>query len=197
MKTVKLLGGAALFTVLALAACQKSKDSTQASSSVESINARPPRQMGSCEPNAYVVTLVSANTPTANGYEWIWTVQNPNPGNGLNGTTQNLSHWGFPINACVPANTITGAGYSADGVNWTNFTPIVQPDPSQACMTAPVLKFDFGTNGGNLSYYRIYTNTQYEVNADASAYYKSGSNTGCCVFSFDGMYCGGEDGVIR
>ena len=157
--------------------------------------------MGPCEPNAYLVTLVSSNNEvaTANGtvYEWIWTVTNPAPGNGMNGTTQDMSHWGFPLNACVDATTVVGAAYSTDGTNWNSFTPDIQVDPSQPCMTSPVLKFNYGTSGGAPTYYRVYTSVPYEIDEAAQAYYKSGSNTGCCVFGFDGMGCGGDGGVIR
>jgi hypothetical protein len=205
MKTTKLLMSAAIATLGFLAACEKSKDvktPLNAGSPVETtINARPPRTMGPCEPNAYMVTLINSNVivETANGplYEWTWSVQNPAPGNGTNGTTQDMSHWGFPINACVDLSTLASAAYSGNGVDWTTFTPNVTVDISQACMTSAVLKFNYGTYGGNPSYYRIYTTVPYEIDMEALAYYKSGSNTGCCVFAFDGMYCGGDDGEIR
>ena len=200
MKTSRLLAGAAFASLMVFAACQKSKD-IPADSSEQTVNLRPPRQMGPCEPNAYLVTLVSSNNEvaTANGtvYEWIWTVQNPAPGNGMNGTTQDMSHWGFPLNACVDATTVVGAAYSTDGTNWNSFTPDIQVDPSQPCMTSPVLKFNYGTSGGAPTYYRVYTSVPYEIDEAAQAYYKSGSNTGCCVFGFDGMGCGGDGGVIR
>jgi hypothetical protein len=204
MKTSKLLMSAAIGSLLVLAACEKSKDvkTTPQSSPVETtLNQRPPRQMGPCEPNAYLVTLLSSNVIVqSNGidlYEWTWSVQNPAPGTGTNGTTQDMSHWGFPINACIDPGTLASAAYSPNGVNWTTFTPTIQTDASQACMTSPVLKFNYGTIGGNPSYYRLYTTVPYEIDETAQAYYKSGSNTGCCVFSFDGMWCGGDDGEIR
>jgi hypothetical protein len=33
----------------------------------------------------------------AGSWEWIWSIQNPNPGNGTNGTVQDLSHWGITL----------------------------------------------------------------------------------------------------
>jgi hypothetical protein len=204
MKTIRLMMSAAIGSLLVLSACEKSKDvkTIPQSSPVETtINSRPPRQMGPCEPNAYLVTLLSSNVIVENNgqtlYEWTWSVQNPAPGNGTNGTTQDMSHWGFPINACIDLGTLASAAYSPNGVDWTSFTPSVQTDISQPCITTPVLKFNYGTFGGNPSYYRLYTTVPYEIDETASAYYKSGSATGCCVFSFDGMWCGGEDGEIR
>lgn len=143
-----------------------------------------------CNPNAYVVTLESRTQ--VNGYwEWIWSVQNPNPGNGKNGTTQDLSHWGMQLGSCVNLTSVTSAGYSRDGLTWTNFTPSYQSDPSQGCMTSPVLKFDFGTSGSAKTYYRLIVNQDFTA-GPVQGYYKSGINTGCCTFSFNGISaCGG------
>src|SRR5262245_36597027 len=44
--------------------------------------------------NNYDIALESMN-PVGSNWEWIWTVTNVNPGNGNNGTVQNLSHWGM------------------------------------------------------------------------------------------------------
>ncbi len=198
MKTIKLLFCGTFASMLFFTSCQKAKETkTTTRTAIEAEFNRPPRNMGACEPNAYLVTLISSNVETGAGtWEWTWTVQNPNPGNGLNGTTQNMSHWGFPIATCVDATTIVGAAYSADGVNWNNFTPTIQPDPSQPCISDPVLKFDFGTNASAPSYYKLVLSAQYEVSETATAYYKSGSNTGCCLFQIDGMGCV-DDGEIR
>lgn len=198
MKTIKLLFCGAFASMLFFSSCQKAKDSTtSASTTIAPEFNRPPRNMGACEPNAYLVTLISSNVETGAGtWEWTWTVQNPNPGNGMNGTTQDMSHWGFPMSTCVDPASIVGAAYSADGVNWNSFTPSIEVDPSQPCMTDPVLKFNYGTFGGAPSYYKVIVNTQYEINETANAYYKSGSNTGCCVFQIDGMGCV-DDGEVR
>lgn len=92
---------------------------------------------------------------------------------------------------CVNLSTLVSAAYSSDGQNWTGFTPSYQPDPSQGCMTDPVLKFDFGTLGTAKSYYRLVVSQDYTI-GDAIGYYKSGNNTGCCTFNFIGIGgCGG------
>jgi hypothetical protein len=55
-------------------------------------------------------------------------------------------------------------------------------------MTTPVLKFDFGTNGSAKSYYKLVVNMDYPA-GPSPAYYKSGNNTGCCTFTFNGIGC--------
>jgi len=145
---------------------------------------------GTCNPNAYIITLESHTLVNGN-WEWVWSVYNPNPGNGNNGTAQNLSHWGMQLASCVNYSSVTGAAYSSDGLSWTDFTPVNQTDPSQGCMTSPVIKFDFGTSGSTKSYYRLTVNQDY-TEGPAIGYYKSGSRTGCCTFSFTGINdCGG------
>jgi hypothetical protein len=151
---------------------------------------------GTCNPNAYTITLESHTLVNGN-WEWIWSVQNPNPGNGNNGTSQDLSHWGMQVGSCVNLSSIVSGAYSSDGINWTNFTPSYQTDPSQSCMTIPVIKFDFGTTGGNKSYYRLVVNQDFTP-GPVAGYYKSGVNTGCCTFSFTGIAgCGGPIEIIE
>jgi hypothetical protein len=152
--------------------------------------------MGTCNPNAYIITLESHSL--VNGYwEWVWSVNNPNPGNGNNGTAQNLSHWGMQLAGCVNWSSVTEAAYSSDGLSWTDFTPVNQTDPSQGCMTSPVIKFDFGTSGSAKSYYRLTVSQDYSE-GPAVGYYKSGSRTGCCTFNFTGINdCGGPVEVVE
>ena len=83
--------------------------------------AKKPAPEGTCNPDAYTVTLESETQVNGN-WEWVWSVQNHNPGNGSNGTSQDLSNWGMPLGFCVSWESVVGAGYSADGSNWTNFT---------------------------------------------------------------------------
>jgi hypothetical protein len=144
----------------------------------------------SCNASAYLITLEEV-IHTGSTWEWIWSVQNPNPGNGNGGTVQNLSHWGMQLAACVNSASIVGAAYSPDNISWTNFIPIIAVDPSQGCFSAPVLKFDYGTTGGNKSYYKLIVNQVYTVGASVG-YFKSGTRTGCCTFSFPGISCGGQ-----
>jgi hypothetical protein len=143
-----------------------------------------------CNADAYVITLENVNY-TGSTWEWVWSVRNPNPGNGTNGTVQNLSHWGMQFGGCFNLLSIVSAAYSADSLNWTSFNPSYAVDPSQGCFTAPVFKFDFGTTGGNKSYYKLEVNQPYTVAASVG-YFKSGNRTGCCTFSFPGFSCGGQ-----
>lgn len=199
MKTFKLsLLATTLFFIL-FTACQQSAhkeltapqnaDLSPASSSGgysrEGDNVVP--STASCNPNAYIITLESKTLVNGN-WEWVWSVQNPNPGNGSEGTVQNLSHWGMQFGPCDIISSVTGAAYSPDGVNWTSFTPLYQVDPSQECVTSPVFKFDYGTTGSAKSYYKLILNQDYEQGS-SFGYYKSGVKTGCCTFSFTGIFC--------
>jgi hypothetical protein len=162
-------------------------------SQVESAIAETGRaSSGTCNPNAYTVILES-KTAVAGGWEWIWSVQNPNPGNGNNGTVQDLSHWGMTFGACFAPSSMVSAAYSGNGSTWTSFVPSYQADPSQSCMSLPVLKFDFGTQGTAKSYYKLVVNADYATGS-TSAYYKSGGNTGCCTFTFTGIACEEAEG---
>ncbi len=158
-------------------------------------SAKKPSNSDACNPNAYIVTLES-RTHVNQSWEWIWSVQNSNPGNGNDGTIQDLSHWGMQFGGCVSLENIIEAAYSSDAINWTGFDPSYQLDHSQACMTTPVIKFDFGTSGDAKSYYRITFNQDYPVGV-ASGYYKSGNRTGCCTFTFAGVSCIQDDIIIR
>ncbi|MBK8953656.1 MAG: hypothetical protein IPM85_16850 [Chitinophagaceae bacterium] len=140
-----------------------------------------------CNSGAYTVTLESRNNINGN-WEWIWSVQNSNPGNGNNGTVQDLSHWGMQFGSCFNWSSVVSAAFSADGITWVLFSPVYASDPSQSCMTVPVLKFDFGTTGSAKSYYKLVVNQNFVIE-QTPAYYKSGSSTGCCTFSFSGIGC--------
>lgn len=145
--------------------------------------------------DGYTITLVSHDKNADGNWEWIWTIKNNNPGNGNNGTYQNLSHWVFEPGTCLMAEDIVSAAHSGNG---TDFTEILapynfQPDPSFAntcgIETGNVFKFNFGTDGSNLSYYKLVVNKNFDVNTDAVAYLKSGNNTGCGTMNFDGIGC--------
>jgi hypothetical protein len=92
-------------------------------------------------------------------------------------------------------SAVVGAAYSADGITWTSFVPVYQTDPSQGCVATPVLKFDYGTVGSAKSYYKLVLNQSFPIGA-SFGYYKSGANTGCCTFTFNGIKCP-EEGDIR
>jgi outer membrane murein-binding lipoprotein Lpp len=150
---------------------------------------------GTCNPNAYIVTLES-KTLVGSNWEWIWSVQNSNPGNGTNGTVQDLSHWGMQFGTCFIWPHVVAAAYSFNNTSWTSFTPSYSVDPSQGCVTTPVLKFDVGTSGTARTYYRLTLNHDYPT-GPSFGYYKSGQRTGCCTFSFNGVGCPADDGSDR
>jgi len=139
--------------------------------------------------NPYSITLESVTDNGDNTWTWVWSVQNTNPGNGNNGTAQDLSNWGFAFGACVTASNLVNAGYSQNGTDWTNFNPQIAIDPSQTCFTRPVVKFEFETTGSQKSWYRLVINKNLPVNNNVSGYFKSGSRTGCGTFSFPGIGC--------
>lgn len=200
MKTSKIFSIALLFSVICLS-CSKSQTLPPLNEVVDpNVKTEQVEEGGSlsgrasttavCNSDAYIITLEEV-VQTGSNWEWIWSVQNPNPGNGTGGTVQNLSHWGMQFAPCINTASIVGAAYSADNISWTSFAPNVGIDPSQGCFTAPVFKFDFGTTGSNKSYYKLVVNQQY-VPGPSVGYFKSGNRTGCCTFSFPGLSCGGQ-----
>jgi len=137
---------------------------------------------------SYSIVLESRNPDNNGNWVWVWSVQNPNPGNGTNCTIQDLSHWGMQFGTCVTQSSILNAAYSTNGTSWNSVSPNIQVDPSQECMTDPVLKFDHGTTGSAKTWYRITVNHDYNV-VSVPAYYKSGNRTGCGVIYISGMGC--------
>lgn len=166
--------------------CQKPLDVTHTDENNHTV-AGIQQANNTCNPNAYVITLESI-TQVNNLWEWVWSVRNPNPGNGNNGTVQDLSHWGMQFASCFNATHISGAAYSSNGSVWYSFNPVIKTDPSQKCMTTPVLKFDFGTKAGNKSFYKLILSANY-FPGNTSGYYKSGARTGCCTIEFTGVSC--------
>jgi hypothetical protein len=148
---------------------------------------------GTCNPDAYTITLESKTLVNGN-WEWVWSVQNPNPGNGSNGTVQNLSHWGMQLGSCIDFSTIIGGATSPDGVKWTSFVPTYRSDASQGCMGAPVVKFDYGTSASDKSYYKLIVDRDLQQGL-VPGYYKSGSVTSCCTILFMGFACGAPQEV--
>src|SRR5687767_7719043 len=111
---------------------------------------------------SYIITLLGIEDGGTND-TWTWSVSNPNPGNGDNGTLQDISHWSLPL--CPNAEAaIVSAAYSTDGINWISVSPTMDRDPSiRTCTTNDVLKFDFGTTGTAPTYYRITFNKYFAV----------------------------------
>lgn len=207
MKKLSLLITGMMVMALIIISCQREsleRNITANGANTTAVTGKPPvlsvtanksAPSATCNPYAYAVVLESRTFVNGN-WVWIWSVQNLNPGNGRNGTAQDLSNWGMPLGFCVDWASVVGAAYSADGTNWTGFTPEYAVNPSQGCLTVPVVKFDFGTTGGAKSYYRLVVN-QYYDEAEVLGYYKSGSNTSCCTFSFTGIGCGGPEEVVE
>ena len=141
----------------------------------------------------YKVILESVTNNGNGTYTWVWSVQNPNPGNGSNGTIQNLSHWDITLGSCVTFDNVVSGATSTNNVDWTPFTPTFVPDPSlpnTGCnVTENVVKFDVGTSGSAKTYYRLTIDIDVLVNPAATAYYKSGGNSGCGTFCFPGFAC--------
>lgn len=145
---------------------------------------------------AYVVTLESI-TQVGSNYEWVWSIQNPNPGNGSNGTIQNLSHWDITLGECLEFSDIVSGATSTDNITWTSFTPSYQQDMSMQNFcnvnTDSVIKFDVGTSGTAKTYCKLVISKNLSVDMDALAYYKSGVNTGCGTTCFPGFGCPEEE----
>ena len=153
----------------------------------------------------YNISLVSKTYNAAtNQTTFVWSVVNPNPGNGNggnggNGTVQDLSHWGFLISPCPnPANALSeddivrgGTGATANPASHSSLSLGLQDDKSQDCTGgADVLKFDAGTSGTAPTYYSLVLSGNWGT-GDLNAYYKSGNRTGCglCTIAGAGVGC--------
>jgi hypothetical protein len=144
------------------------------------------------EYNAQHISTISVGST----YEWTWSVTNPNPGNGDNGTLQNLSHWSLAISDLVSVQDIVAVQYSTDGINWHNLPVSMAIDKSQECYTGTVLKFDYGTSGGTPTYYKLVVD-QYFTTGATIANFKSGKVTGCYNGSVTGIGTPSEDPTPR
>lgn len=189
-----LLWGSALAISIAISGCVKSAQTAPDEQRARDLSVTSPvsTPIPSNCPTPYLITLESV-TLVGGNYEWVWSITNTNPGNGTNGTVQNLSHWDITLGQCATLADVVSAAYSADGVNWTSFTPTLEEDLSvlNTCsiVTGPVLKFDFGTSGSAKSYYKLVINKNLSVDMTANAIYKSGSNTGCGGLCYPGLGC--------
>jgi hypothetical protein len=176
--------------------CQK--EAKNSSETLEFPGKKPPPQPPSSSCMDYNVSLSRSYDGVQTTF--IWSITNPRPGNGKDGTLQNLSHWTF-IPGCAGDqgleqnwSDITGAEYSTDGQTWNVIdpTPTLQPDPSQTCSSANVFKFDQGTTGAATTYYKLTVLGNYGTEKN-TAVFKSGANTGCCTREVDGIGCKTED----
>jgi hypothetical protein len=136
--------------------------------------------------DSYQIVLIS-KTPVGSNHEWTWSVTNPNPGNGQNGTLQDISHWSVPLNAQAEA-ALVSTGYSNDGVNWHSASTSVDRDPSiKFCTSVDVLKYEHASNGSAPTYYRATFNADFVVNPFATSWIKTGGGQqGCNLYYFSG-----------
>ena len=191
MKVLKLSLAALVCFCLAiyfLSACQKNamKDSNQ-KSNLQSTSKGGTNTCGlfySC--TDYQVSLEVDHNTLPGKTIFTWGITNPCPGNGINGTVQNLSHWDFVPGTCLDNNwqDVLEAWYNT-GSGWQLITPtpVIQPDPSLKttnCYGSDVFKFDQGTQGSVTTYYRLVLLGNWGTQ-DLTVYFKSGTNTGCCT----------------
>ena len=136
---------------------------------------------------AYSIQLIGKED-VGTGEQWTWSLTNPNPGNGNNGTLQDVSHWSMALPATAEA-ALVSAEYSNDGSNWHSLPIEVERDPSiRVCTTIDVLKFNVGTNGADPVYYRAAFSKKFNNNAYATSYIKTGGGlTGCNLYYFAGL----------
>ena len=137
----------------------------------------------------YQISLVS-NDKSSDGASdtWTWSLSNPNPGNGEDGTLQDVSHWSIQISPAAEAALLT-AEYSLDGITWTPVSTSVDRDPTiKFCTNTDVLKFDVGTTGSTPTYYRVTFAGTFELNPYATSWIKTASGKqGCNQYYFAGI----------
>lgn len=184
-----------LGTLLVLSGCQKENKSSVNNPESTDVTAA---KIGPANTAGCVSYSVSLSRTFADGKTtFIWTIVNPNPGNGTGSTIQDLSHWSF-VPGCSGDNgleqnwsDIIKAEYSADGGNtWIQIlpTPELKPDPSQTCSNANVFKYDIGTTGSNPTKYKLVVAGNY-AQGENFAVFKSGARTGCCTRTVPGIGC--------
>jgi len=138
---------------------------------------------------AYTITFLGMEEVGTN-YQWTWSVLNPNPGNGSNGTLQNVSHWDLPLCA-LAESALVSAEYSYNGTTWTSVSIDMDRDPSiRVCTSVDVLKFNVGTTGSAPLYCRITFDRLFIINPIAVSYIKTGGGLqGCNVYTYTGVGC--------
>jgi len=137
---------------------------------------------------SYAISLESKQSFGSN-YIWEWRLYNPNPGNGQNGTLQNLRQWDIPLNPAAVA-AVVSAEYSTDGgITWISIPLIVENDPSISnCTGENVLIFDAGTVGTQPNFYRITFSSEFQISSFATSYVKTfGGVKGCNINYFAGV----------
>jgi hypothetical protein len=141
---------------------------------------------------SYQINLVNStervsSEGTPSGSVWEWTLTNPNPGNGDNGTLQDVSHFSLPLSPDAEA-ALVSAEYSYDGITWTSVSIVMDRDPGiKVCTTNDVLKFDVGTTGSQPIYFKLTFSEDFAVNPYAKSYIKTGGGRqGCNIYYYTG-----------
>ncbi|QNA44355.1 hypothetical protein [Lacibacter sediminis] len=178
---------------------QKENEAARVSAPSATLNTTLPATGESTCAGPYNVVLESVTGNGDGTYTWTWSVQNPKPGNGTNGTIQNLSHWDITLGSCVTFEDVVSGATSTNGTDWTTFTPSFEVDnsfntPNCNITTVNVLKFNLGTTDAAKSYYRLTIDKNVDVDPAVTAYYKSGATTKCGTFCFPGFGCEVEEG---
>ena len=138
---------------------------------------------------AYQITSISTErNATGQQQQWTWALTNPNPGNGDNGTLQDVSHWSLALSPLAEASLVS-AEYSFDQITWVSVSIQMDRDPTiKTCTTDDVLKFDVGTRGGESTYYRVTFDREFTTNTFATSYIKTGGGrNGCNLYYFAGV----------
>lgn len=138
--------------------------------------------------DSYVINLES-KTQDGSNYVWEWKLYNPNPGNGSDGTLQDVSHWDIPLSAAAEAALIS-AEYSTDGgITWIPVSPEMDRDPSvRLCCQYDVLKFNVGTTGTDANLYRLVFSSDFDPNPNATSIIKTGGGLkGCNWYTYTGV----------
>jgi hypothetical protein len=138
--------------------------------------------------DAYSIQLLTSTSDESRGaFEWTWVLTNPNPGNGENGTLQNVSHFDIALNAAAEA-ALVSAEYSFDGITWISVPIELERDPSiRLCTKSDVLKFDAGTIGSEPTYYRATFSQQFAADPYSTSWIKSSTRAGCNMYFFTGV----------
>ncbi len=165
MRKIVLLTIVSVIALTVFYSCEKTakNEAAEASAKMEDgATAKPPVGTNNCYDFQITMTRTYADGQTT----FIWKIVNPKPGNGKNGTQQDLSHWAFKPQ-CVGGEDlnyhpqdILAAYYSYNNdYSWNQIipTPKMKADPSSSCMSPEehVFKFDFGTSGSKPTYYKL------------------------------------------